>query len=167
MGVRVTAELPGGERLDPALEALLARLLERVLERAGLARGQLDVTVTGDEEVRGLNREYRGVDRSTDVLSFPQFEAGELARLAAGAEGAEGPDGPPLLLGDVVISLPTARRQAQEYGHSLEREVAFLAVHGALHVLGWDHETPEEERRMMDETESVLAEFGLRREAGG
>ncbi|MDI3298327.1 MAG: rRNA maturation RNase YbeY [Bacillota bacterium] len=163
MTVRVAEELPAGERLDPALERLLARVAQRVLERAGLAHGHLDVTVTGDLEIRRLNREHRGVDRSTDVLSFPQYEAEAIAGLA----GSRDAGGPPLLLGDVVISLPTARRQAEAYGHSLEREVAFLAVHGTLHVLGWDHQTAEDERRMMAETETVLAEFDLRREAGG
>ncbi|MDI3318073.1 MAG: rRNA maturation RNase YbeY [Bacillota bacterium] len=166
MTVRVRVELPSDEGIDPALEGLLERVGQRALERAGVGAGELDVTVTGDEEVRRLNRLHRGVDRPTDVLSFPQYEPEEIRRLA-GSAAPRAREAPPLLLGDVVVSLPTARRQAGEYGHSLEREMAFLVVHGTLHVLGWDHQEPEEEERMMAETEAVLAEFGLRREAGG
>lgn len=97
-----------------------------------------------------LNKTYRGQDRPTDVLSFSQRE-GDLAN----------PDDP--LLGDIVISIDRALEQAQDYGHSPEREVAFLAVHGLLHLLGYDHEVAEDERVMMDRTEAILAPLGLTR----
>ena len=99
-----------------------------------------------------LNRTYRGVDKTTDVLSFSQ------------REGQNG-DSWDNLLGDVIISVEQARRQAIEYGHSLAREVGFLTVHGVLHLLGWDHENPEDEGRMMAKTEEILHSLGLTREA--
>lgn len=116
-----------------------------------LQSAQLSVVLTTDEEVHELNRAYRGVDRTTDVLSFAQREG-------------EDSDLNDPLLGDVVISMDAVQRQATDYGHSLEREVAFLTVHGILHLLGWDHERPAEEARMMAKTEEILAGLGLTRE---
>lgn len=113
---------------------------------------ELSVVLTTDEEVHELNRTYRGIDRTTDVLSFPQHEG-------------EDSDLTDPLLGDVVISMDAVDRQALEYGHSRERELAFLTVHGILHLLGWDHEIPEDEERMMAKTESILSGMGLTREA--
>lgn len=137
----------------------LRRAAEAVLARHRLAEAEVTVSLVGDGEVRELNRRYRGRDEATDVLSFPLRErapAGEGPGIAP-AEGA------PLLLGDVVISLDTAARQAAAYGHSLERELAFLAVHGVLHLLGYDHGTAEEERVMSAEAETVLGALGLAR----
>lgn len=107
--------------------------------------------LTDDATIHALNREYRGVDRATDVLSFSQ---------------REGEDGDPAgqLLGDIVISVERARGQADTYGHSMEREMGFLSVHGILHLLGWDHEEPDDERRMMAKTEEILGLMGLGRE---
>lgn len=116
-----------------------------------LETAQLSVVLTTDAEVHELNRVYRGVDRTTDVLSFAQREG----------EDAD-PSDP--LLGDVVISMDAVERQALDYGHSREREVAFLTVHGILHLLGWDHEQPQEEAHMMAKTEEILAGLGLTRE---
>lgn len=113
---------------------------------------ELSVWLTDDDEVQVLNRDYRGVDKPTDVLSFAQRE-GEAAAS----------DDP--VLGDVIISVPRALSQAQAYGHSAAREVAFLTVHGTLHLLGWDHEAPEDEAKMMQKTEEILAAIGLTREA--
>ncbi|MGE5591968.1 MAG: rRNA maturation RNase YbeY [Bacillota bacterium] len=144
----------------PAPETLLGLIrqaVESVLEREGHARVQVDVTLVDDGTIHGLNRQYRGVDRPTDVLSFAlQEETGEEEPPVA-----DGPED--LLLGDVVISLPRAVRQAQEYGHGLEREACFLAVHGTLHLLGYDHETPADEADMMQRTENALQPLGLSR----
>lgn len=107
--------------------------------------------LTDDETVHQLNREYRGIDRTTDVLSFSQREG-------------DSEDGWDNLLGDVIISLEQAQRQAAEYGHSMAREVGFLTAHGILHLLGWDHENPEDEARMMKRTEQILQAVGLTRE---
>ncbi|MDI3280889.1 MAG: rRNA maturation RNase YbeY [Bacillota bacterium] len=113
--------------------------------------GEVGIILTSDEEVRALNRRHRGRDAPTDVLSFP---------LA--------PDwrSPYLLLGDVVISLERAREQAREYGHSWEREVGYLAVHGLLHLFGYDHATEEERAEMRRCEEAILARLRLERPEG-
>ncbi|HHY67375.1 MAG TPA: rRNA maturation RNase YbeY, partial [Alicyclobacillus sp.] len=107
-----------------------------------------------DERIHELNRDYRGVDRPTDVLSFAMREGeGEPVQTEEGRE----------LLGDIVISVETAERQANQYGHSLRRELAFLAVHGFLHLLGYDHQSPEQERVMFGKQEEVLSALGIMR----
>ena len=102
-----------------------------------------------DETIRSYNREYRGVDRATDVLSFPMFDFGtpEL----------------PALLGDIVLSVPRAQAQAEEYGHSFEREMCFLAAHAALHLIGYDHENEDERAQMETRQREVLSALGIER----
>jgi probable rRNA maturation factor len=118
---------------------------------------EVSVSFVSNEEIRRLNRIYRQKDRSTDVLSFP---LGQNGRYDVNKETGCA------LLGDVVISLETAVRQANMYGHSLEREIGFLTVHSMLHLLGYDHETsPLEERKMREKEEEVLAALGISREA--
>lgn len=102
--------------------------------------------LTDDARVAELNKEYRGVDGPTDVLSFAMTEGDDFAR---------GED-EPAMLGDVVISVETAQRQADEQGHSLSDEVDFLLIHGLLHLLGYDHADPEQERIMFAKQEEVL-----------
>ena len=103
------------------------------------------IVLTDDETIHFYNREYRNVDRPTDVLSFPADEGDEL--LAP-------PDG---FLGDIMISVPTAVRQGAELGHSTERELAFLTVHGMLHLLGYDHMVPEDEEVMLARQREIMA----------
>lgn len=142
---------------EPLLN-LVGKAVEEVLAGQGQPDAQVDVTLVDDEAIHELNRTYRGVDRPTDVLSFALQE--EMPE----AEEPAVTDGPPdLLLGDVIISVPRAAEQAQEYGHSLEREMAFLAAHGTLHLLGFDHGTPADERDMVRRTEQALAPLGLSR----
>lgn len=93
--------------------------------------------------MRSLNRAYRGIDATTDVLSFAMSEAG------AGVPGASGADAPPVMLGDIVISAPRAVLQAAEAGHSTDEEMTFLLVHGILHLAGYDHETNASDKRRM------------------
>jgi len=142
------------------LRAAVAAVVEA--ERGAPADWTLTVAVVDDAEIRRLNRDFRGIDRPTDVLSFPADDAAAEFILPPGAEtGSE-----PTYLGDVVISLDRAEAQAAEYGHSLDREMAFLAVHGTLHLLGHDHATEPERRRMRSAEERVLAQFPtLSREA--
>lgn len=114
---------------------LLKQAARRLLEESNLATGQVDILLTDDATVHGLNRQYRGYDKPTDVLSFPQGEsAGEAPPLPRA-------DGMPILLGDVVISVDTAARQAREHEVTLEQELALLAVHGILHLIGHEDET--------------------------
>lgn len=115
---------------------------------------EVSVSFVDNSTIQLLNAQYRGIDSPTDVLSFPQDDDGEFGSL----------EGFPRILGDIIISLERAEEQAEEYGHSLDREVLFLAVHGFFHLLGYDHHTEEEERIMRSLEESVLQEIGLRRD---
>ena len=150
----------------PAPAGLAARLEEAVnaaLDAEGVdVPCVVEVCLTDDEGIHQTNLDMRGVDAPTDVLSFPMFELepGEKPR----AEWAD-PDTDKVLLGDMMISLERARAQAAEYGHSLEREVCYLAVHSVLHLLGYDHldEGPQK-RRMRAREEAILGELGVTRE---
>ncbi|NLT95804.1 MAG: rRNA maturation RNase YbeY [Clostridia bacterium] len=118
---------------------------------------EISLVFTDDEGIRELNKTYRGKDEPTDVLSFALLETGE-GEMAI-VDGEE-----ELLLGDIIISLETASRQAEEYGHSLDREIAYLMVHGLLHLLGYDHMTEEDKKIMRQREEELLAAVGLTRE---
>ena len=117
-------------------------------------RCDVSVTFTDNEGIHILNREYRGIDRPTDVLSFPQFDF---------ADGEALPDGDETVsLGDIVLSLERAEEQAREYGHSFSREAAFLTVHSVLHLLGYDHERgDEEDADMRARQRTVMRAIGL------
>ena len=132
-------------RRAPALAGRLARSARRLLQALRLSDAELSLLLVSDREMRVLNRRWRGRDRSTDVLSFAQRE---------GPGGA--PDG---VLGDVVISVDTARRQAAERGSTLAREADRLLIHGLLHLLGYDHERSEAEARRMRRRELSLARW--------
>lgn len=114
---------------------------------------EVSIRIVDDSTIQELNHTYRQLDRATDVLSFPQWE----------------PDDPfaeleeVLLLGDIVISYPIAKKQAAQLGHSLTRELGFLSVHGFLHLIGFDHHTPEESRVMFAKQEEILQRIGLSR----
>ncbi len=115
-------------------------------------KAEVSVTVVDNEQIHEMNRTYRNVDRPTDVLSFPLFEE----------EGLE--DNGATVLGDIVLSVEQAQLQAEQYGHSLQREVCFLCVHSVLHLLGYDHEIGEaEEKDMFARQEAVLEKMGLPR----
>lgn len=109
-----------------------------------------------NEEIHQINKQFRGIDRPTDVLSFPQltFEEGEIMDRNENGE---------VVLGDIIISLERAREQAEEYGHSLKREIAFLTAHSMLHLLGYDHMEPEEEKEMFAKQKEILELAGIPR----
>ena len=117
-----------------------------------MAEIEVVLLLADDPTLHDLNRRYRGQDKPTDVLSF---------------EGDDAPPGGPAAgprhLGDIAISVERARRQADDYGHSFERELAYLLTHGVLHLLGYDHETDDDQRRMRDAEERALAHIGLPR----
>ena len=129
-------------------------LIRRAVEAALFsehAAGDVCVLVTDAEEIQGLNASYRNIDRVTDVLTFPAWEGDAIACP---------PDG---YLGDIAICLERAQEQAEEYGHSLERELAFLAVHGSLHLLGYDHMEPQDEQEMFAKQTEILNAMGITR----
>lgn len=134
-------------------EKLIKKAIDTVLKEECFERAaEVSVTVVTDASIHELNLESRGVDRPTDVLSFPVFDEDFGVGYA--------------VLGDIVISHETAVRQADEYGHSIEREIAFLTVHSMLHLLGYDHETsPEDEKEMFARQEEILEIMGLARKA--
>ncbi|QSO46104.1 rRNA maturation RNase YbeY [Alicyclobacillus mengziensis] len=149
----VRCTLPQGVNID-------APFVLRVLSAAQAqlnVTGEVSVSLVTDEEIHELNQTYRNVDRPTDVLSFALREGDD-----DGFADFEELDLEPL--GDIVISVPTALRQAEEYGHSPEREIGFLLVHGFLHLLGYDHQDEPAEAEMTRIQEQVLEEVGLRRD---
>lgn len=150
-----------GSNLDEDVHALLHKVAQRTLATEQMP-GDVEVGLTfvDDESIARLNEQYRGINAATDVLSFPLFDAVEMERLRANPEAF--PERP-LLLGDVVIAAPTAVRQAATYGHELRRELAFLFVHGLLHLLGYDHDDESSRQSMRRAEEAVLDAVGLRR----
>lgn len=124
-------------------------------------KAEISLMFVDDEEIRELNREHRSIDRATDVLSFPLLEYDEEGNILEEYMDFN-PDGE-MLLGDIVISLERAAAQAEEYGHSFEREIGFLTIHSMLHLFGYDHETPDEEEEMFGYQEDILKGMGLLR----
>ena len=144
------------------MEQMLTQVLNKAAEVYDIEpQAEISVVLADDDYIHQLNRQYRGKDRPTDVLSFAMNDycAGEHE-----PEIAEAPDDIEILLGDIVISLETTARQAEEFGHSLERELAYLTVHGMLHLLGYDHENEAEQAEMRQEEEHVLSLLGITRE---
>ena len=137
-----------------ALKMLIRRSVIATLDYEGYENDcEISVTLTDNEGIRALNKQYRNIDTPTDVLSFPlvEYEASE-----------EPPVDEENMLGDIVISLEKAETQADEFGHSFEREVSFLTVHSMLHLLGYDHVNSEEEEKEMREKQSeIMKELGL------
>ncbi|UJL48260.1 rRNA maturation RNase YbeY [Virgibacillus sp. NKC19-16] len=136
---------------------LLHRLLLFSAEKEGISNeAEISVNFVDDKEIQELNRNYRQQDRPTDVISFALEETveGELDIIG---------DDIPLVLGDIVISVDKAKEQAEEYNHSLEREIGFLTVHGFLHLLGYDHQEKQEETLMFQKQEDILRKFGIER----
>ncbi|MFC7364807.1 MULTISPECIES: rRNA maturation RNase YbeY [Bhargavaea] len=142
-------------------QQLVLRLLEHAAEMEKVGEAEVSVTFMDDESIRTINRDYRDKDRATDVISFALEESVE------GEMAINGPEGMPRLLGDILISTETADRQAGEYGHSREREIGFLALHGFLHLLGYDHMNEEDERTMFGRQDEILESFGLGRDTDG
>lgn len=147
-------------------EDMLNRAAEQCVRLEGLrAPVYAHLRVTDGESIRGINREFRGVDRETDVLSFPSADCrpektlGRCEKLLLRERDETGR----CFLGDIVISLPRAREQAREYGHSLERELSYLTVHAMLHLMGYDHMRDEDKERMRAMEETALNRAGLGR----
>ncbi|HLR14460.1 MAG TPA: rRNA maturation RNase YbeY [Bacillota bacterium] len=118
---------------------------------------EVSITIVSDDEIQEINREYRGVDRPTDVISFEMQD--DLKDLPMDIQHQVGN-----MLGDIIVSIHRAREQATEYNHSVEREVGFLVVHGFLHLLGYTHDSEEEEQQMFAKQKEILDQYGLKRE---
>ncbi|WP_340034594.1 rRNA maturation RNase YbeY [Bacillus sp. FSL K6-0993] len=132
-------------------------LLQIAAEREGVQdQAEVSVTIVSNDDIHQINKEYRGKDAPTDVISFALEEEGEDEIEIVGAEM-------PPVLGDIIISADRTREQAEEYNHSFKRELGFLAVHGFLHLLGYDHMTKEEEEEMFTKQKELLDAYGLKR----
>ena len=142
-------------------EELAKKVIEAVLENEGFNEEcEVSLLITDDEAICEMNTEFRSKPTPTDVLSFPMLEFDENGNIISGDDEFDGD----LLLGDIVISLERAKAQAEEYGHSLEREIGFLCAHSTLHLLGYDHEDSEESRlTMRRKEEAALSKIGLTR----
>lgn len=146
-----------------------AQLLELKLVAETIMEGEdcnfdaeISFTITDNDGIHEINKEYRGIDRPTDVLSFPLLEFGE-DEVDAGYETEDGL----VMLGDIVISIERAKEQANELGHSLRRELAFLVAHSMLHLLGWDHvDDPEGEAYMIEKQNEALNKLNITRMIG-
>lgn len=163
--------------ISPELIDRLDQLLLIAGEQEQLTEGEVSLTFVDDEQIHELNKQYRGIDRPTDVLSFAIRELGEdELEIIYDVEEYEENDGnedhldddesgeaviEPL--GDIIISIPTAIAQAEEYGHSIEREIGFLFIHGLLHLIGYDHDDEAEEKEMFSRQEQILNKAGLTR----
>lgn len=137
------------------------QFVEKILQHAAaeeqVGDAEVSVSFVTNDMIRDINREYRGKDQPTDVISFAMEEAGE------GEVTIQGTD-EPRVLGDIIISLDRTREQAADYGHSFERELGFLAVHGFLHLLGYDHMTDEDEKEMFSKQDAILTSLGITRD---
>lgn len=158
---------PEGIRFDFDAEEVAQQVCETVLawEKCPYDAG-VYLLVTDEEEVHRMNLEYRGIDRTTDVLSFPAvpFEAeSDFSAVEENEMDYIDPDTGILQLGDIVINASRVWEQAQEYGHSPRREFAFLVAHSMLHLCGYDHMTSEESARMEEKQEAVLQSLGITR----
>lgn len=157
--IPVTADVPG---ISEATRSFLRKVIRTALTAQGVDFPcEVDVLITGDAGIHAINLDMRGVDRPTDVLSFPEFELtpGQLP----GVEDAD-PGTGYVPLGDMVISMERVKAQAKEYGHSNRRELAYLAVHSVLHLLGYDHmDEGAQKAQMRGREEAIMSQLGLER----
>ena len=139
-------------------EAIVKKVLDKCFEEEGLLDSKLIMTITftTPEEIRKINKKYRKIDKATDVLSFPMFEKDELdEKIKNGDFPYED------VLGDVIISIEQVREQAEEYGHSFERELSYMLVHGFYHLMGYDHIEEEDKKVMRPKEEKILSELKI------
>lgn len=132
---------------------LVQEIVEFVLKKEKIENPILNIIFTDNKKIHEINREYRNIDRETDVISFALEDEDTLVNASEYR-----------VLGDIYISVDKAKSQALEYGHSLKREICFLAVHGVYHLLGYDHQNKEEEKVMFQKQEEALDEFGITKE---
>ena len=142
-------------------EGIVKKVLNKCFEEEGLLDSKLIMTITftTPEEIRKINKKYRKIDRATDVLSFPMFEKEELDEKIKNKNFLYED-----VLGDIIISIDKVREQAEEYGHSLERELSYMLVHGFYHLMGYDHIEEEDKKIMRPKEEKILNELKITRD---
>lgn len=139
--------------VDPDLEKTIGDVVTAILEQSEFPGAEVSVVLADNEYIHRLNKQYRDIDTPTDVLSFAMLEGEEDSPV----EESE------VLLGDIVISVERAQQQAEDYGHSFTREVAYLTAHGMFHLLGYDHNSEEERKIMREKEEQILSELKITR----
>lgn len=142
-------------------EGIVKKVLNKCFEEEGLLDSKLIMTITftTPEEIRKINKKYRKIDRATDVLSFPMFEKEELDEKIKNKDFLYED-----VLGDIIISINKVREQAEEYGHSFERELSYMLVHGFYHLMGYDHIEEEDKKIMRPKEEKILNELKITRD---
>ena len=141
---------------NDSYKEIIKKVLKKCFEIEKLENKNLyvNVVLTNAKNIKSINKEHRGIDKETAVLSFPMFEKNEVANLDNTNED---------ILGDMVISIERVEEQAKEYGHSFERELSYMVVHSFYHLLGYDHMTEEDKKEMREKEENVLGILGIRR----
>lgn len=145
-------------------ETNLSKIINQVLEKCyevekiDTTKIYINIILTNPEVIRQINKEYRNIDKETDVLSFPMFEKEELEQLLKKQDSIEQD-----ILGDIIISIPKVIEQAKEYNHSFERELAYMTVHGFYHLMGYDHMEEEEKKVMRAKEENILEQLEINR----
>jgi probable rRNA maturation factor len=146
-------------KIEASAQQLVENVLQFAADKEKIEEGtELSITFVDNARIQEINREYRNKDAATDVISFAMEEMGEDEIQIIGEDI-------PRVLGDIIISIERTKEQAHEYGHSFERELGFLALHGFLHLLGYDHMTESDEKVMFTKQKEILDEYGLSREA--
>lgn len=131
------------KKVDEELFDLFEKIVREGVRLEGYNKGEVSIALVDDQSIKKLNQKYRDLNQPTDVLSFPLDDE---------------------LLGDIIISVETAYRQAEEYGHSFQREMSYLLTHGLLHILGYEHKNPGDKKQMRQKEERILSKFNLERD---
>ena len=142
-------------------EAIVKKVLDKCFEEEGLLDSKLIMTITftTPEEIKKINKKYRKIDKATDVLSFPMFEKAELDEKIKNKDFLYED-----VIGDIIISIEKVKEQAEEYGHSFERELSYMVVHGFYHLMGYDHIEEEDKKIMRPKEEKVLEQLKITRD---
>lgn len=143
-------------------EDLIEKVVSKCFEIENLDENKVyvSITLTTPEEIRDINKQFRGIDKETDVLSFPIFDKKDLEMFRKNEEQLD-EDMPQDVLGDIIISIKQVQEQAKEYGHSFQRELAYMLVHGFYHLMGYDHINEDDRKVMREKEENVLESLNL------
>lgn len=163
----INFEYEATQRLDFDYEALQKRVVEACLDYEECPyESEVSILLTDDDQIQQINQEFRNINTPTDVLSFPSIEyitPGDFSKLEENIAESFHPETGELLLGDIVISVDRVKIQAKEYGHSIEREIAFLTAHSMFHLFGYDHIEEVERTRMEEKQNKVLEKLQILR----
>lgn len=150
-------DIEENEEFDKIIEKVVKKCFET--EKLENSKLYISMTLTNPDNIRKINKQYRNIDQETDVLSFPMFEKEELENKIKNKQYNHED-----VLGDIIISIERVKKQAEEYGHSFERELSYMVVHGFYHLMGYDHIKEEDKKQMRKKEDKILEELGITRE---